>query len=188
MSSPVNLSSLCRLADEGFNAGVLALIEHRVLSQAIALREMKGFTAHPAIEVRQLAESLLPVGEQLYLLYTQTKAGMARGPVQDLEAVSRNLALCAERLEATAVRSIVATQGRPLADRARAEQALGERYARLLEAARELESSGVIPVTLEFDLANLGRQPTGPLSPFYDKAVAILAERQSKAPRMRAAA
>lgn len=187
-STPVCLPILRQLASEGFNTGVLALLEHRALSQAVAMREMKGFTAHPAQDVKDLASTLLPAGEQLYLLYTQTRASMDKQDLQDLEEVSRNISMCAKHLEATAVRATVTTEGAHLAARAAAEQVVGERYALLIEAAQELERSGVIPVSLHGRLANLTARPSGPLSPFYDKAVAILAERQHNAPRERAAA
>lgn len=187
-STPVNLLPLRQLADEGFNTGVLALLEHRALSQAIAMREMKGYTAHPADEVKQLAQTLLPQGAALYMLYTQTRASMDKQQVQDLEEVSRNLSGCAERLESAAVRTLAATAAAPLAQKAAAMHVVGERYAQLIEAAQELERSGMISVSLKGRLSNLTARPTGPLSPFYDKACAILAQREQNAPRMRAAA
>ena len=190
-STPVNLPALRQLANEGFNTGVLAILEHRALTQAIARRELKGYTAHPADEVKQLAESMLPQGEQLYLLYTQTRAGLDKQQVQDLEQVSRNLSTCAQHLESAAARALASTKDSGLAVQASAMQVVGERYAQLIEAAQELERSGIISVTpaLQGRLANLTSRPVNsPLSPFYDKAQALLAERQHVAPRQRMAA
>lgn len=186
-STPLNLPALRQLADEGFNTGVLAVLEHRGFSQAIAMRELKGFTAHPADEVKQFAQSLLPQGAQLYMLYTQTRAGMDKEQLQDLEAVARNLSSCAARLESSAARVLVVTAAATMPQQAQAMQVIGERYAQLIEAAQELERSGVVYVSLKGRLSSLTSPPDGPLSPFHDKACAILAQRQQSAPRMHAA-
>jgi hypothetical protein len=187
-STPLNLPALRQLADEGFNMGVLALLEHRALSQAIAVRELKGFTAHPSDEVKQFAQSLLPQGAQLYTLYTQTRATMDKQQLQDLEAVARNLSTCAASLETSAARVLVLTASASMPQQAAAMQVIGERYAQLMEAAQELERSGVVSVSLHGRLASLTTRPDGPLSPFHDKACAILAQRERSAPRMRATA
>jgi hypothetical protein len=189
-SNPVNLESLKRLAGDGFNTGVLALLEHQALSQAIALRSLKGYDAHPREEVMALAEQVLPTGDSLFQLYTETMAGMSKHQVDDLEQVSSNLAVCAAALETAAVRTLAKLSGAPTRDKAQGEQVIGERYAQLLEAAQLIENTGVISVRQAGALANLTSRPTGPLSAFYDKACAIVADRQQNSalyrPRMAA--
>jgi hypothetical protein len=189
-SSPIIIESLKRLVEEGFNTGVVALIEHQVLCQAIIQRAIKGYTAHPRDDVLDLATQLLPRGESLYQLYTETLACMSRQKVDDLEQISSNLAVCAQSLESTAVKALASMVDSPLAARAQVEHTIGMRYAQLLEAAETLERSGVITVRHSGSLANLTSKPLGPLSAFYDKAQAIVANRQESAyaarPRMAA--
>jgi hypothetical protein len=186
-STPVSLPTLRGLVDEGFNSGVLALLEHRAMAQAVAMREVQGHTVHTSEQVRGLANELLPPkgSMKLYQLYTETAASMSRQPVEDLEEVSRNLSTCANALEGQAAKTLATAKGLPL-DRAMSlHSAVAERYAELLQAARALESAGHISVTQQGRLANLSTRPSGPLSAFFDKAESILQSRQVSSARMR---
>lgn len=176
------------LANQGFNVAVLAAIEQRLLMQAIAQREQKGLVDHPSDALHDHAERLMPQGAQLYMLYTEVRGGMARQPLQDLEEISRNLELAASHLEKAAVKNLVVTEALPLGDKVAARAGIATRYAQLLEAARTLEESGVVPVFQRGRLANLTDRPAGPLLPYYDKACTLLEDRQSKADRLRMAA
>lgn len=183
-STLLNLPSLRRLSSEGFNAGVLLLIEQNALSQAIAMRSLKGYEVHPSTEVWALAETLVPQGEQLYQMYNEAMTAVNSRPVEELEGASHALALYAESLERTAVRAL-AHRPPTLPQIAAVEQAVGQCYAMVLESAQKLQESGIISVRQTGRLASLTERPTGPLSAFYDKACAILSHRQHQASALR---
>jgi len=177
-SSPILLPRLQQLEAEGLNLGVLALMQQRAVAEAIRMREAKGFTAHPSADVRDLADGNLPRGEALMQAYIETRAGATRESVSDLQRAGRTLALYAENLERTAAR--LQARNLTLPEFARAQQAVGERYARIMDGARALESRGVVPIHHSEKLGALTARPQGPLAGYYDKAVALSQHEQSQ--------
>lgn len=181
-TSPIILPRLRQMESEGANLGVLALIQERAVSQAIALREAKGYTAHPRDEVVGLADGNLPRGEELNQLYLETRAGSAREPLADLQRAGQTLAMAAENLERTAFR--MQAKGLPLAEFAKVQQVVGERYAQIMEGAKLLEERGVVPVHQTGKLSALTARPQGPLANYFDKAQALVQQRSEQAPRV----
>ncbi len=160
------------MASRGYDLTVLSAIEHSALTQAVDMREAKGFRAHSTDEVRALAGTLVPTGAQLDQLYVETLCGLRSKPLQTLQRIADHLGTAAASLEQTAARS--ASRPVTLSQFGRIQGAIGQRYAQLIQAAQTLERAGVVPVHLQGRLANLTDRPDGPLRIFYDKAIALM--------------
>ena len=172
MSSTILRSeALQKLANKGYDLAVLSAIEQSAFEQAIEMRELKGLQAHPAEEVCHLANALIPTGVRLDQLYVETLAGLRGKPLQTLQRVADQLAGAAQGLERTAARA--ASRPVTLAQFGKIQGAISSRYAQLIQAARTMESSGIIAVHLRGRLSKLSDPPDGPLLTFYDKALAI---------------
>lgn len=171
-STIVRIAQLQVMASRGYDLSVLSAIEHAAMAQAVGMREAKGLRAHSADDVLALAGSLVPSGAQLDQLYMETLSHLREKPLQTLERIADQLGSAAAALEQIAARS--AARAVTLAQFAKIQGAIGQRYAQLIQAAQTLERAGVVPVHLQGRLANLSERPDGPLSIFYDKAVALV--------------
>ncbi|HWS25829.1 MAG TPA: hypothetical protein VN259_04565 [Xanthomonadales bacterium] len=171
-STIVRISQLQVMASRGYDLSVLSAIEHAAIAQAVDMREARGLRAHPGDEVLALAGTLVPGGAQLDQLYMETLSHLREKPLQTLERIADQLGSAAAALEQTAARS--AARPVTLAQFAKIQGAIGQRYAQLIQAAQTLERAGVVPVYLQGRLANLSQRPDGPLGIFYDKAVALI--------------
>ncbi len=177
MTSALQIPALAKLQKAGFNPLVLRAMEDNAMMQAIEMRLMKGISAHPSNEVTQFAESLLPQGEQLHSLYAQTKADIRDFPAQDLQMYSEHLQRVAGDLEFAGARLLAANaDGATVSSFAQAQHSLSERYADIIDAAQQIEKAGG-PAPIH-QLSLLTERPDGPLEAFYDKAQALLRERQ----------
>lgn len=177
---------LQQLADMGFDRAVLLSIENKAMSEAVALREIKGDATHSDEEIRSLAKTLVPTGLTLREAYASMDRSMSSQSMQTLQRVAHQLEQAAGGLERIAARS--AARPMKLAEFALVQQSIGTRYASLLQAAQTLERSGLIPVFLRRDLSQLTARPDGPLEPFYDKALTLIDERTNHQPAARARA
>ena len=187
-TSPLWMKALAKLADQHYDVAVLAQIQSELSAQAIENRMLKGYgtESHEDLKGARLeAEALLPTGLELQSLYFQRRAGISLAPTRELETAAKTLTLCAEQLEK--ISGQVLAKGLKVADFAKAESAIGDRYAQIIRAARTLESNGVIPVLQREQLAKLSERPAGPLAAFFDKAMTLL-EHHDQQPKMRMAA
>ena len=185
MTTALQIPALAKLHQSGFNPLVLRAIEDNAMMQAIDLRLMKGIATHPSDEVNRFAATLLPQGAALHQLYHETKASIRDYPAQELFLFSEHLERVAGDLEFAGARILAANKDDALTvgQFAQAQQSLSERYADIIDAAESIEKAGGMPPTHQFSL--LTERPDGPLEPFYDKARALLQNRQANGADMR---
>jgi hypothetical protein len=179
------LKPIQELADKGFKPAALVEIERMAYTQAAMA--LPGASAK---EIARAAEDSLPPGVNLHALYTQTLAAMMTAPLSQLEEIADHLQVKADLLE-TAYVKVLARDGASFAERARLEGSLAEDYASLLSTARDLESRNVISVARSSTLQAITEPSDGPLRNLHDKALAIMAARETEgqlAPRMRMSA
>lgn len=170
----LQIPALAKMHSNGFDPIVLHEIESNAMMQAIEFRLLKGYASHPSEDVTRFAATLLPQGIGLHKLYDETKAALKSFESQDLARFTEHLERVAGDLEFAGVR-ILARKG-SMESFAVAQQGLGERYADLIDAALAIENAGgPMPI---FQYHALKERPDGPLEPFFDKAMAILAQRK----------
>jgi len=187
-TSPIWMPALKKLAEEHYDVAVLERIQSEATNQAVENRMLKGMSIDGVDAMKSVldeANALLPGGLDLQSLYFQRRANLALTDIQDLEATAETLVMCAEQLEK--ISSKVLARNLDVATFAQVEHSIGERYAQLIRGARTLEDAGVVSV-LHFDrLVKLTERPFGPLSAFFDKAMALV-DHQDSMPKMRMAA
>lgn len=180
MTTALQIPALAKLHQSGFNPLVLRTIEDNAVMQAVEMRMSKGIFAHPGDELMRFAASLLPQGVSLHQLYAETKSAMRDHPIEELQLFSDHLERVASDLEFSATRLMADNQaaGATVGQFAAAQHTLAERYADIIDAANTLQSqAGMQPIHM---LAPITERPNGALEPFYDKALALLAQRAAQ--------
>jgi len=174
------LNGTKRLHGEGFDATILGLIEQKHIQEAIARNANCAERPDNEAILRDANESL-PKGAHLYSEYASTKESLGAVPLRHIQGLAERVKMTAGALESFGVKALISRmsgKGGSVADYASVEQRIGERYAEVLEAARGLESIGVVSTQHNQALAKLTEEPSGPLQPFYQKAMAIVLARE----------
>lgn len=190
MSNPTQflvLEGTKKLHAKGFHSTILGLIEQKHIGEALAQSKNTGAELTHE-QVLRVANETLPKGEHLQMEYAHTKDAVSGVPIRHLEGLSERLTMHAEHLEYMGVNALIAKiHGRSnMAQFAAQEHQVGEVYAQIIEAAKGLESMGLIPTRQHRALEKLTDEPNGPLQPFYRKAMAILAQREGQQERVSA--
>ncbi len=180
-----------KMHKDGYNPAILALIEQKHLEDAVrfakAYGHMMGEVSDPA-QVLRIANESLPKGDHLAREYVRTRDTVSSLSLRELDEVSKRLTLTAERLETMAARGLIASEAGKLnlPQRADMEQRIGEGYAQVIEAARKMESLGMISSHKNAALEKLTDAPSGPLKDFFPKAMAIVESNEQKSEQVHA--
>lgn len=168
------------LANKGFKPSALLKMEQDAYMQArMALPD-----APPEV-IAQEAENNLPKGDLLHSYYTQTLSRLMTATLREVTDMADQISLKASALEAAYVRKLASNQDVSLAEKAKLQGAVAQEYATMLAIAQDLEERNIITVAQAPRLQSLTEQPDGPLLDVYQKAIAILNERQQQASRQR---
>lgn len=182
-TTPLRIPALIELANEHYDIAILSLIQFDLMVQSMEMRALNG---EDIVEdqVMRDAESMLPKGFALQQLYFQRVASISRAPIEEIESIANTLAVCAKNLERTAAR--VSLRPMTVGERAKAEDVIAQRYAQIIRATRTIEERGVISIHHSERLERLLARPIGPLSSFFDKAMALVTAQQPPRARMAA--
>jgi hypothetical protein len=168
------IKAIQELAEKGFNTSALLEMERVAYTQAAAT--LPG--ASPEVIAREAA-NCLPQGAKLHNYYVQTLSGLNTAPLFRLEEFADEIGDKVRLLESAYVKELVKDSAAPLAAKSRLQGAVAEQYATLLEAARDLEQRSVISVVRSSRLQAVTEPSDGPLGAIYNKALAILNQRNS---------
>lgn len=179
MTSALQIPALIKMHQAGFNSLVLRHIEDSAIMQAVEMRMMKGVYSSDSEDLVRFSASLLPQGVELHQLYAETKAGLRDHPAEELSLFAEHLERVAGDLEFAGARLVSSNaEGTSTTGQfAIAQHTLAERYADIIDAASAIEQQGGGQAI--HMLAPITERPIGALEPFYDKAMALLAQRTS---------
>lgn len=160
---------------EGFDSTILSLIEQKYIEEAYIHSVMNGIPIDHKDILRKAGEDI-PKGDHLIQEYMYVRESKRSAPIRHLQEIRERIELSANRLEGIAAKELAARNSgvSTFASAVKMEHAIGQRYAELIEVARGLENMGVISPHYSEILDELLDIPSGPLAPFYEKALAII--------------
>jgi hypothetical protein len=171
-ATPLIISALAQMEQQGFNRNALLLMQQNLISMAVRVSEPNT----PSEKLIDLATSFS--SEKTYLAYSQALVEKNRHSVRELETVARHLQWIEKHLERQYAISLA--KDIPLSKFAQQQGAITNVYAGLIDACRDLEKSGVVPVSNSKTLAAISEKSDGPLGEIHQKALAVLdAQEQS---------
>jgi len=163
MSTTFAIPALERLSQEGFNKGVLRVMQGNAIRDAVQFLRAQGKNIKEVskAELERTVQLAVPAGSKVYEAYNATKAGMATMPAviiqQELNGLERARAELAQDFD----------QMKP---------GLGEKYANLIEQALGMADQFQGPMAERFK--ELAKCPVGDMADLHDYAMGLVEERR----------
>ena len=178
-TKPFKIDALRNLSVQGFSSSTLFVMEDQAMKEAARLLLLRGRVGFDDSALLDTAAHLLPQGDMLIQHYAETRTWMKNSSVQYMHTIVTTLADTASSLERSSARQIARERdgGIALNDSTQARTVLAKRYARVIEAAQELQEHD----PQNANLYGLTTRPIGPLESIFDKAMAIVQDRKASA-------
>lgn len=175
----LSLPALQKLHRAGYSPIVLREIEDDLVMQAVETRMIEGHLFDTRDDLLSVAGGLIPQGDRLLALYSETARGMGESSAEDLAMISEHIEQATYALESVAAKAQAQLDSNTIQGERRHQvtRAIGLRLADLMDAAEQVKSKGGPPSIFNLNVVSADERPDGPLGAFYEVAVADLRAR-----------